>query len=98
MGDHADPGWVDAVALDQSRGGGLTHDDQPLRQITDLFHDDPLILRRFPQDGVEGGGGRDRQPRHEFENFDAVAVTPNAELMLDRDGIETVEDPCCIAE
>ncbi|HEX2369765.1 MAG TPA: hypothetical protein VHM94_11085 [Acidimicrobiia bacterium] len=92
MCDHIDSTRLDVVAVDQTPGGGLTHHDDPIGEVTQLFHDHALVSCGVTQDGVKSDSGRDIQARHEIEHFDAISAAEYAELVLDRNGVVRIED------
>lgn len=95
MGDHFHEIRIDVIPLLQAIGPGLTHDDQSIGVTCESVDDEPLIPARVLEDGVERDRHRDAQARNEIRHFFAVGATEDPELVLDRDGVVSVQDTRC---
>jgi hypothetical protein len=78
------------VSLPQEPGAALTHDDQPIRALGQLFHDAALIRIRLAQDGVQRGHHRHAQLAQERQNVTAGRTAEDAVFVLQADEIHIV--------
>ena len=91
MRDEIDLSRVNSVDGFEEVLTAICHDDEPLRELVQFRHHQPLIRIRLGQDGVESCHHWHPNAAHELQQMAAGGAAVDAEFMLNRENFNVVD-------